>query len=77
MTQVKVLEIIFDLDSDDDEDSGFTETDKNNLQENLKSSYLGKVYDVDVNEDYHSDILDQISDETGWCINSLTLDQVS
>ena len=64
--KLKLTGVDFDLTTDD---VGYN-TD--NLQGRLRNAYVGKVFDVD-DED---DLADVISDQSGWCVNWLNYKQV-
>jgi hypothetical protein len=57
----QVTEIEFDLDDED-------VIANPNLQEQLQEEYVGQIWEAD-NED---DLVDTISDSTGWCIKSIS-----
>jgi hypothetical protein len=71
MAYLKVTSIVFDLDCDDDD---MTDNDKEILQKELQDKYIGKVYEIDdylddeEREDVEEQIVDKISNESGWCI---------
>ena len=75
--KLKITSIQFDFDDDygDFTESDFTEEENELSQEykdNLVESVIGKVYEVE-DED---EIADVISDETGWCVLSLDYELV-
>ena len=63
----KVTDIEFDL--SDAEDCG---EDSETLQEKLHFGYTKTSWDAD---DY-DDMLDQISNKSGWCINSIQYEEI-
>ena len=64
MIQLKVTQITFDLDPGDD---SIPQEHIDQVQQELQQDYIGQVYDVE----YEDDLVDVISDESGWCINSI------
>jgi hypothetical protein len=65
--QYKITEIEFDLTDDCGE---YIDTEM--LQHQLQKGYIGKVLDV-TEED---ELVDLISDKSGWCINAIQYEQV-
>jgi hypothetical protein len=61
MLKLQVTSIEFDF------DCGGEQSIPRGHQENLTQNTIGKVYEVE-DEDY---LADAISDETGWCVNSI------
>lgn len=69
--QVQVTKIEFDLDDVD-------VLQQPNLQEQLQEEYVGLIYDLDVDE-YSSlddetignELVETITSQSGWCINSI------
>lgn len=61
----QITSIQFDcfLDCEDD----WSESDQIMTEERLNDVYTGRIYDAD-DED---DLVDQITDATGWCIKSI------
>ena len=58
-------EDIFDEDADPAE--YWSESDRICTEEKLAQEYTGQVWEVDNEED----LVDEISDKTGWCIKSI------
>jgi hypothetical protein len=67
--KLKLTEIDFDLSSDDVEEN----VDFATLQRQLRNKCVGKVFDVE----HEDEIADVISDQTGWCINWLNYKIIS
>jgi len=65
---VKIEDIIFDLESDE-----MDYDEEMNLQAMLQECYIDKTYKIssESEDDAHDELLDIISDDTGWCIESL------
>ena len=61
---LKVTQITFDLDPGDD---SIPQEHIDQVQQELQQDYIGQVYDVE----YEDDLVDVISNESGWCINSI------
>ena len=61
---LKVTQINFDLDPGDD---SIPQEHIDQVQQELQQDYIGQVYDVE----YEDDLVDVISDASGWCINSI------
>ncbi len=72
MTTFKLLveEITFDLDSDDE----MSYDDEVNLQSLLQEAYTNKTYEIEAEteEEAHDELLELVSDDTGWCIQNMT-----
>jgi len=64
--KLKLTKIDFDLTTDDVGENDDT------LQHRLRNAYVGKVFQVD-DED---ELADVISDKSGWCVNWLSYKQV-
>jgi hypothetical protein len=64
--KLKLTKIDFDLTTDDVGENDDT------LQHRLRNAYVGKVFEVD-DED---ELADAISDSCGWCVNSLDYKKV-
>ena len=60
----KVTSITFDLDPGDD---SIPQEHIDQVQQELQQDYIGQVYDVE----YEDDLVDVISDDSGWCIKSI------
>lgn len=69
--KIKVEEITFDL---EDESDPIPYEEEVNLQAMLQERYTDKIYEISAasDEDAHDEVLDCITDETGWCIYSIT-----
>lgn len=65
-----VEEITFDLDTDDE----MSYDEEVNLQSLLQEAYINKTYTIeaDTEEEAHDELLELVSDDTGWCIYSMT-----
>ena len=63
----QITEIEFDLKEDCDE---YIDTEM--LQGQLQKAYTKTSWDVDD----HEDLLDQISNKSGWCINSIQYEEI-
>jgi hypothetical protein len=63
----QITDIEFDLTDDCDE---YIDTEM--LQDQLQRAYTKTSWDVD---DY-DDLLDQISNKSGWCINSILYEEI-
>ena len=63
----QITDIQFDLTEDCDE---YIDTEM--LQDQLQRAYTKTSWDVD---DY-DDLLDQISNKSGWCINSIQYEEI-
>ena len=63
----QITDIEFDLTEDCDE---YIDTEM--LQDQLQRAYTKTSWDVD---DY-DDLLDQISNKSGWCINSIQYEEI-
>ena len=61
---LKVTQITFDLDPGDD---SIPQEHIDQVQQELQQDYIGQVYDVE----YEDDLVDVISNESGWCIKSI------
>lgn len=71
-TIVRINEITFDLSTDDD---SIPEEHMNQVQKELQEEYLNSYYVLEQNETL-DDVVNQISDECGWCIQSIDLEEV-
>jgi hypothetical protein len=72
MIKVKVDEIIFDFNLDDEESEPVTEE----YAENLVNQVSSEVYTLDLEDPEDDDLIgemlaDKISNQTGWCISNL------
>lgn len=69
--KIKVEEITFDL---EDESDPIPYDEEVSLQAMLQERYTDKIYEISAasDEDAHDEVLDCITDETGWCIYSMT-----
>lgn len=65
--QYKITEIEFDLTDDCGE---YIDTEM--LQGQLQKAYTKTSWDADD----HEDLLDQISNKSGWCVNAIQYEQV-
>ena len=65
--KLQITDIEFDLTDDLNLDS-----DTQHLQERLQKVYIGQFWDVD-DED---ELVDVISDRTGWCVNSINYKEI-
>lgn len=65
-----VEEITFDLDSDDE----MSYDDEVNLQALLQEAYTNKTFEIKARDelDAHDELMEIITDTTGWCIYSMT-----
>ena len=63
----QITDIEFDLTKDCDE---YIDTEM--LQDQLQKAYTKTSWDVDD----HEDLLDQISNKSGWCINSIQYEEI-
>jgi hypothetical protein len=74
MAQLKITSIVFDLDCDEPD---MTDADRSVLQKELQCRYIDKVYEIGTNlddedlDEVEEEIVDNISDECGWCVLSL------
>jgi hypothetical protein len=69
--KVKIEEITFDL---EDESDPIPYEEEVNLQAMLQEVYINKTYEIsaETEEDAHDEVMDIVSNDTGWCIYSLT-----
>jgi hypothetical protein len=65
--KLQITEIEFDLTDDCDEN-----IDTELLQDQLQSVYIGQFWDVD--DDL--ELVDLISDKSGWCVNSINYKEI-
>jgi len=65
--KLQITEIEFDLTDDCDEN-----IDTELLQDQLQSVYIGQFWDVD--DDL--ELVDLISDKSGWCVNSIEYKEI-
>ena len=65
--KLQITGIEFDLNDDCDED-----IDTEMLQDQLQRGYIGQVWIVDKEDE----LVDLISDKSGWCINSIQYEQI-
>lgn len=65
----QITGIEFDL--NDDYDCG-EDIDTEMLQDQLQRGYIGQVWIVDEEDE----LVDLISDKSGWCINSIQYEQI-
>ena len=65
--KLKITGIEFDLTEDVGE---YIDTEM--LQDQLQRSYIGQIHDV-IEED---ELVDVISDRTGWCVSSINYEEV-
>ena len=65
--KLQITEIEFDLTDDCDEN-----IDTELLQESLKNVYVGQFWNVD--DDL--ELVDLISDKSGWCVNSINYKEI-
>jgi hypothetical protein len=67
---VQIEEITFDLDCDDEMD--YDEEIK--LQNMLQETYINKTYEIsaETEEEAHDELMEMVTDDTGWCIHSMT-----
>ena len=65
--KLKITGIEFDLTDDCDEN-----IDTELLQERLQNVYVGQFWDVD--DDL--ELVDLISDKSGWCVNSINYKEI-
>lgn len=61
----QITKIDFDCSLDCDDD--WSESDQIETEELLQKSYIGKIFEVDDEED----LVDLISDQSGWCISHI------
>jgi hypothetical protein len=66
--KIKVEEITFDL-----EDDVMEHDDADNLQEVLRKQYINKTFKIEAEteEEAHDELLEMVTDDTGWCIYSM------
>jgi hypothetical protein len=67
--KLQITGIEFDL--NDDYDCG-EDIDTEMLQDQLQRGYIGQVWIVDKEDE----LVDLISDKSGWCINSIQYEQI-
>lgn len=72
--KVQITEIDFDLTLDDED--AWELDDPELLQKQLQEGYVGRIFELDVEddaEDYEvtEELLDEVSNASGWCINSI------
>ena len=65
--KLQITDIEFDLTDDCDEN-----IDTELLQERLQNVYVGQFWDVD--DDL--ELVDLISDKSGWCVNSINYKEI-
>ena len=65
----QITGIEFDL--NDDYDCG-EDIDTEMLQDQLQRGYIGQVWTVDEEDE----LVDLISDKSGWCVNSIQYEQI-
>lgn len=71
---VQITEIDFDLTLDDED--AWELDDPEMLQKQLQDAYVGQIFELDVEnpeDDYEvtEELLEEISSQSGWCINSI------
>ena len=77
---VQITEINFDLTLDDED--VWENDDPEMLQEQLQKGYIGRIFKVDVPDDADQEeiayeLCEEVSDASGWCINSIDFREVS
>jgi hypothetical protein len=65
---LKVTQITFDLDPGDD---SIPQEHIDQVQQELQQDYIGELFAVE----YEDDLVDLISDESGWCIKSIQYEE--
>ena len=70
---VQITDISFDCSLDD---LDWTEQDQLELEERLPHHYIGMVVELEVDDDADDyeiteELLDEVSCDSGWCINSI------
>jgi hypothetical protein len=71
---VQITEIDFDLTLDDED--AWELDDPEMLQKQLQNGYVGQIFEVEVPNDANDyevteELLDEVSNASGWCINSI------
>jgi hypothetical protein len=69
--KVKIEEITFDL---EDENDPIPYEEEVNLQAMLQEVYTNKTYKIsaETEEEAHEELMEMVTDDTGWCIYSMT-----
>ena len=69
--KVQIKDIMFDLDNDEDE---MDHDEESNLQAMLRDLYIHKTYNIlsDNKEEAQDEVMDIVTEDTGWCIYSMT-----
>lgn len=70
---VQITDISFDCSLEDDD---WTEQDQLEIEQRLPKHYIGQVYELEVDDDADDDqiteeLLDEVSCDSGWCINNI------
>lgn len=70
---LQIVNVSFDCSLEDD---GWTEKDRIATETKLAESYVGEIIEVEVDDDATEDEMfdegmDEVSDMSGWCINSI------
>jgi len=73
MMKLKVTEIEFDW---GDDDWGIVHPDDIELGEQYKNKIINSVINQDYFVETEDELADVISDETGWCVNTLSYEEV-
>ena len=71
--KLKVTEIEFDW---GDDDWGIVHPDDIELGEQYKNKIINSVINQDYFVETEDELADVISDETGWCVNTLSYEKV-
>ena len=71
---VQITEINFDLTLDDED--AWEIDDPEMLQESLQNGYIGQTYELEVpddadDEEIEYELCEEVSESSGWCINSI------
>ena len=71
---VQITEINFDLTLDDED--AWEIDDPEMLQESLQNGYIGQIFELEVSDDADDEeiayeLCEEVSDSSGWCINSI------
>ena len=76
----QITDIDFDLTLDDED--AWENDDPELLQQKLREGYIGRIFEIDLpdatdEEELADELLDLVSDSSGWCINMIDFQVIS
>ena len=72
MFACQITRIEFDLTTDEDIAPHILEE----LDNELQNQFIGRIYQFDSEDDADEEIADFVSDECGWCVNTIHYEKV-